>query len=170
MSIQLYQIDKTLKKFLLLFIITLTIGVTIGLFYVRETTAMTPEGTITRWKGSQENLTEFHIPSDYPKSISEMLMTTHNHVIGFSIIFFAIGIVFYFNSIITGFWKSILIVEPFISTLLTFGSIWGIRFIDSSFIYITIFSSTLLYSSYYIMAGVCIYELLFKKMVSTPSV
>lgn len=159
-TINLYQLDPILKKFLFLFIVVLTIGTTIGLVYVRSTTHLSTEGTVHRFAGS-EQVDEFDIPEHYPKPISDMLMTTHNHIISFSLIFLAMGLLFYFNSIITGTWKLLLMIEPLISTLLTFGSIWGIRFISPAFATLTIVSGVLMYISFYIMAGIMVYELLF---------
>ncbi|MBU0475163.1 MAG: hypothetical protein KKF62_13495 [Bacteroidetes bacterium] len=161
MEIKLFQLDKELKTFLTTFIVVLTIGVSIGLVYLKYTTKMTPKGTVERYNGSNDN--EFDIAESYPKPISEMLTTTHSHVIIFAIIFVAIGFIFNFNSIINGFWKQFLIIEPLISTIITFSSIWGIRYIHKSFVYITIISAVLMYVSYYIMSLISFYELVFKK-------
>ena len=161
MEIKLFQLDKALKTFLATFIVVLTIGVSIGVIYLKFTTKMTSSGTVERYNGSNEN--EFEIAESYPKPISEMLTTTHSHVIIFAIIFVAIGFIFYFNSIINGFWKQFLIIEPLISTIITFSSIWGIRYIHKSFVYITIISAILMYVSFYIMSLITLYELIFKK-------
>ena len=156
----LYQLEKNLKYFLSLFLIVMTIGVTIGLIYVRTTTNISTEGTVHRYAGSEVK-DEFDIPEHYPKPVSDMLMTTHNHIISFAMIFGMIGLLFYFNSMITGMWKFILMAEPLFSTLITFGSIWGIRFIAPEFAYITMISGILMYITYYIMVAVMLYELLF---------
>lgn len=162
MEIKLFQLEKLLKKIISIFLITLTCGVAVGLIFLNQTTGYSDKGTISRISGSEvEN--DFDIPDYYPKPVSELLITTHNHIIGFSLIFFVLGGIFYFNSIIKGFWKSFLIIEPLISILITFGSIWGIRFISSGFVYIAIVSSTLIYASYFLMAAVILYELNFKK-------
>jgi len=156
---KLYQLEKNLKYFLSLFLFVITIGVTIGLIYVRTTTNISAEGTVHRYAGSEVK-DEFDIPEHYPKPISDMLMTTHNHIITFSLIFGIIGLLFYFNSMINGTWKFILMAEPLISTIITFGSIWGIRFISPEFAYITIISGVLMYITYYVMVGMMFYELL----------
>ena len=161
MEIKLFQLDKALKTFLATFIVVLTIGVSIGVIYLKFTTKLTSSGTVERYNGSNEN--EFEIAESYPKPISEMLTTTHSHVIIFAIIFVAIGFIFYFNSIINGFWKQFLIIEPLVSTIITFSSIWGIRYIHKSFVYITIISAILMYVSFYIMSLIALYELIFKK-------
>ena len=162
MKYSLHKLDLTLKRFLLAYISVLTIGVMLGLLYVRTNTSFSLNGTVERFNGSSVD-DEFSVPENYPKPISELLMTTHNHIIGFSFIFFSIGMIFYFNSTIIGVFKNILLFEPFLSILLTFGSIWGMRFIDDLFVYLLFISSTIMYLSYFIMAGVSAYELLFKK-------
>lgn len=161
MEIRLFKLEKGLKLLLSFFLIVLTIGVSVGVVYLKFTTKMNAKGTIERYNGSTE--TEFEVQENYPKSISEMLVTTHSHVIIFAIIFLIIGIIFYFSSIIHGFWKIFLITEPLISTLVTFTSIWGIRFIDELFVYLTIFSAILMYLSFYIMSFLALYELIFMK-------
>lgn len=162
MNRKLFEFPNTLKKFLLIYILVLTVGVSVGLVFVSQTTGLSSSGAVERFRGSDVE-DEFEIAEQYPKSINEMLMTTHNHILGFSFIFLTLGTIFYFNSVVTGFWKSFLIIEPLISTLITFGSIWGMRFIHESFVYLTILSSTLLYLSFFAMAAVILFELIFKK-------
>ena len=168
MKIKLADLDRTLKYFLTTIISVLTIGVSIGLIYLFTTTNYSAAGTVQRFSGSQINQNEvaFEIPEYYPKPVSEILVTTHNHILGFSFIFFILGMIFYFNSVITGFWKSFLLIEPVISVLITFGSIWLMRFVDTSFVYLTIVSSTIIYLSFFIMAATCIFELRFKKSIT----
>lgn len=156
-QIRLNSLPGQLKKFLIFYLLTLSIGVAIGLIYVSQTTSMNQKGVVERWKGSQ--VSENEIPEQYEKSFSEMLMTTHNHIIGFSFIFLQVGIIFYFNSLIKGRIKSFLMIEPFISIVLTFGSIWIVRFYFVQFVYLTFISAVLMYLSLFIMIAVSIYEL-----------
>ena len=154
MKISLNKLDKTLRSFLTMYLIILTIGVSLGLYFVSHTTQMTPEGAVERFRGSAGNTNdEFEIPESYPKPAGEMLTTTHNHVIGFSFIFFTTGLIFYFNTVIKGFWKKFFLTEPFVSILITFGSLWLMRYVHPSFIYLTIVSSLIMYLSFYVMAG-----------------
>ena len=163
MKIELYKIDKQLKRFLSTFLIVLTIGLTIGLLYLHSTTSMTTAGTVERYNGSNVDDNEFEIIESYPKPVSEMLLTTHSHIISFAFIFGLIGIVFYFSSIVEGFWKNFLLIEPLVSVLITFSSIWGIRYIHEGFVYVTIISSSLMYISFYAIVAISFYELNFKR-------
>ena len=161
-KIKLYQLPRAIKLLLMLTVLNLTVGVGIGLYYVSNTTHLSPEGTAEQFRGSSV-YNNFDIPEKFPKPISELLTTTHNHIISMTFIFFIMGGIFYFNSIITGFWKSFFIAEPFFSILATFGGIWLIRFIHSSFSYLVMVSGVLMYLSFFIMAGTIIYELSRKK-------
>jgi len=165
MNVKLYQLDKLLKRFLASFVFVLSVGVLIGLTYLNQTTNYSPSKTIDRFNGSEPTNKDdmLEIPETYPKPVSEMLITTHNHIIGFSLIFLGIGFIFYFNSVLGGFLKSFLMIEPLLSVLITFGSLWGMRYISQRFVYLAALSSTLIYLSYFTMAGIILYELLFKK-------
>jgi len=160
--IKLYQLPRAIKLLLMLTVLNLTVGVGIGLYYVSNTTHLSPEGTAEQFRGSSVD-NNFDIPEKFPKPISELLTTTHNHIISMTFIFFIMGGIFYFNSIITGCWKSFFIAEPFFSILATFGGIWLIRFIHSSFSYLVMVSGILMYLSFFIMAGTIVYELSSKK-------
>jgi len=158
---RLYEFPRKLKGLFFLTTLNLTIGVGIGLYYVGYTTQYSSNGTVEHFAGSKIS-EDFDIPAKYPKPFSELLNTTHNHVISMTFIFFIIGGIFYFNSIITGAMKTILIVEPFLSIVMTFGGIWFVRFIHPGFSYLVILSGILMYLSYFVMASIILYELSIK--------
>lgn len=161
MTIKLFKLDKTLRHFLAAFILLLSFAVSTGLGFIYHTTAYEKEGVVERYRGSDVSA-EFEIPDQFPKSMFEMLLNTHNHLFGFAFIFLAIGTIFYFNSIVTNSWKYFLMVEPFVSVLFTFTGLWLIRFVETSFIYVVFLSAVLTYVSFYLMAFISFYELLFK--------
>ena len=159
---KLHQSPKPIKLLLMLTVLNLTAGVGIGIYYVSNTTHLSLEGTAEQFRGSSID-NNFDIPEKFPKPISELLTTTHNHIISMTFIFFIMGGIFYFNSVITEFWNTFFIAEPFFSILATFGGIWLIRFIHPSFSYLVMASGILMYLSFFIMAGTIIYELSIKK-------
>ncbi|MCC7430915.1 hypothetical protein IT568_08745 [bacterium] len=161
MNFQLYKLDKPLKNLLLTFICVLGTGVSVGLIFLGNTTNLSPNGTITRYNGTGQ--TQDEIQTEYPKPIQELLLTTHNHILGMSLFFFAIGLIFHFNTIVSGFWKSFLMIEPLISVVVTFGSIWLLRFVHPNFVYLTMISAILMYLCFYTMIFILIFELRFKK-------
>jgi hypothetical protein len=165
MNLRLSVLDKDLRTFLAVYLIIVAIGVSIGLIYLSQTTSMTPKGTVERFNGSETEVAELDIPESYPKPIGELLLSTHNHILGLSFIFFSVGLIFYFNSIIKGMLKTVLMVEPLISIAVTFGSIWLIRFADPAFVYLTFLSSILMYTGFYIIVFISLYELIFRKRI-----
>lgn len=156
----LKDLENDLKYFLIIFLATLGIGISVGLSYVYLTTDMTPAGTVDRFNGSE--VLENEIPEEFPKPIESMILTTHNHVLSFAMISFLIGIIFYFNSSIIGRMKLFLMLEPFISTIITFGSLWLMRYTNDIFIYLVILSAIIMHICWYVMIGTCILELIKK--------
>tara|TARA_B100001750_G_scaffold245346_1_gene264765 strand:- start:474 stop:965 length:492 start_codon:yes stop_codon:yes gene_type:complete len=158
----LKDFDDVLKKFLSIFLLTMGIGIGTGLIYVYYTTSMSISGTEERFNGSITNENS-DIPEEFPKPLESMILTTHDHIISFSLISFTIGIIFYFNSIISGRMKLFLLLEPFIASLITFSSMWVMRYFYSPFSIIVILSAITMYLCWYIMIFISIYELSFKK-------
>jgi len=157
----LKDLNNDAKYFLAGFLISMAIGIAIGLSYVYLTTEMTPIGITDQFKGSEVLANE--IPEKFPKPLENMVLTTHNHLLSFSMITLLIGIIFYFNSIIGGKSKLILLLEPFASSLLMFASLWIMKFLYSGFVYLMIISAICTYLCWYIMIFTSIYELLCKK-------
>ena len=160
-STKLYEFPNKLKLLCFLTVFNITVGVGVGLYYVGYTTQYSSIGTSEHFAGSKVS-DDFDIPDKYPKPFSELLNTTHTHVISMTFIFLIIGGIFYFNSIITGSMKTILIIEPFISIIVTFGGILLVRFIHPGFSYLVILSGILMYLSFIIMASTIFYELSIK--------
>ncbi|NMB83268.1 MAG: hypothetical protein GYA14_15775 [Ignavibacteria bacterium] len=159
MKITLSGLDRQLKGLLTVYLIVVTIGVSLGLVYVSQTTSMTPNGMIERYNGSETNESDIEFAESYPKSLSELLTTTHSHILGMSFIFFSIGLIFNFNTLISGLPKTIIMIEPLISLVATFGSIWLIRYADPAFVYLTYLSAVLMYAGFYTIVSISIYEL-----------
>ena len=164
MQIELYKLERTMRHFLAVFIFLLMIATLLGLAYVYQTTQFNKTGVTERYNVSViEPGDDFEIPVNYPKPLSELLLNTHNHLFGFAFIFLSLGFIFYFNSLISGFWKYFLMVEPFVSALLTFSGIWAMRFIHPHFVFVVFIAAFLTYGALFVMGSIIVYELLFKK-------
>ena len=160
-TIRLRDFDQTAKTFLSFFLLTMLTGIFIGLGYVYFTTDLNPSGTIEHYNGSEVHDNE--IPEEFPKPMEAMILTTHAHVNSFALISFIIGTIFYFNSIVLGKLKLFLMIEPFISTIITFLSLWFLRYVNEQFVYLVMLSGILMYFAWIIMILICIYEIIFKK-------
>lgn len=162
MNIKIYQFPTQLKKLIAALLVSLTFGVLIGLGFLYYTTSYSTQGAIERYNGSQVS-EGFEIAENYPKPISEIFITTHNHVIAFTLIFTVVCFIIYFSSILNSNWKTFFLIEPFISIIISFGSLWLMRFVNANFVYLMAISSTLIYLSYFTMVGLILYEIIFKK-------
>jgi len=160
-NITLKNLDQVAKVFLSSFLVTMLIGVFTGLGYIYFTTNMNPSGTIEHYNGSE--ILDDEIPLEYPKPLEGMILTTHAHVNSFALISLAIGFIFYFNSITSSKLKLFIMIEPFLSTIITFLSLWLLRYVNENFVYLVMVSSFIMYLFWIAMILICLYELNCKK-------
>ena len=128
----LKNLSSDLKTTISAFLIILCLGISTGLIYINFTTNMSPDGTIEQYKGS--SVSKYDIPEKFPKEFENMILTTHEHIIAFSIISIILCIIFNFNSIIIGKLKLFLMIEPYLSIFITFTSMWLMRYCNSNFV------------------------------------
>jgi hypothetical protein len=150
---------KGLKQVTLAFLVTLTIGVSLGLAMVWISTSATPDGVVGHYRGDDPTVIEL-IPEKYPMPVKELLITTHNHILSFTMIFGVLGVLIQFSRKVPEKWVTFLSVEPFLSIVFTFGSMWGIRFVHDGFVWLMFLSSSFMYLSFYTMIFIIIRELL----------
>lgn len=114
-------LPKELKLLIAAFIIVLSIGFYTGLLFVGETSSASPNGIEEQYLGNETD--EDTMVMKFKKSEKEMLSLVHNHVLSMSIIFFLVGLllsIVKLNKIL----KLFLMIEPFVSVILTFGGIY----------------------------------------------
>lgn len=157
-TLTLNSLPVTLKRVLLAMLITLTVGVSMGLGLVFITTSAHPDGITSHYQGDKP-ADEFEIPEKYPMPVKELLITTHNHILTFTFIFGILAVLIQFSPRLSRSMQQSLGLEPFLSILITFGSMWGIRFIHSGFVWLMLASSTLMYLSFYFMVAVLMIDL-----------
>ena len=156
----IHQFPKEIKTMIFIFVIVLSVGFYGGLGFVNNTTSMQPSGVETHYLGN-ENDEEADVMK-FKKNKREILTIVHNHILSLSVIFFLLSLILSTTSINKKL-KYFLMVEPFLSVLLTFG---GIYFLWSGllwFKYIIIFSGVLMTLSFVIATASILYQLLFSK-------
>jgi hypothetical protein len=117
----LRKLPKELRLLVAAFVITLNIGFFTGLNFVNETTSFQSKGIENNYLGNEDD--EEAEEMQFKKSKKEILTLVHNHILSLSIIFFLLGGILSLTSI-NKKWKTILMFEPFISIILTFGGIY----------------------------------------------
>lgn len=129
------------------FLIVLSIGFFTGIRFVSETDSASPDGLVEHYNGNEQD--EDVIVMKFKKSAQEMLTIVHTHILSMSMLFFLTGFLLAQTAIHQRL-KLFLIIEPFVSILLTFGGLYLIWFGVEWFRYIVIFSGiamTLAYSA-----------------------
>jgi hypothetical protein len=117
----LLRLPKEIKLLVGAFIIVLSIGFYTGLLFVGETSSANPNGIEEQYLGNEDD--ENAQVMRFKKSDQEMLTLVHNHILSMSIIFFLVGLIVSITELNKKL-KLFLIVEPFISVVLTFGGLY----------------------------------------------
>lgn len=118
---QIHHFTKQVKLFILSFLIILNIGFTTGLLFVGNTQSITPNGMVENYLGNEED--DQALEMKFKKSDHEMLTLLHTHVLSTSFIFFLLGSLLAFTSLPKRL-KYVLMIEPFLSIILTFGGLY----------------------------------------------
>ena len=117
----IYSLTKELRWLIGAFIIVLSIGFYSGLLFVGETSSANPNGIEEQYLGNEAD--EGAMVMKFKKSEQEMLTLVHNHILSMSIIFFLVGLILSITKLNKKL-KLFLMIEPFISVILTFGGLY----------------------------------------------
>ncbi len=117
----IYKLSKELKWLISAFIIVLSIGFYTGLLFVGETSSANPNGIEEQYLGNEAD--EDAVVMKFKKSEQEMLTLVHDHILSMSIIFFLVGCILSITKLNKKL-KLFLMIEPFISVVLTFGGLY----------------------------------------------
>ncbi len=117
----IFTLPKEIKLLIGAFIIVLSIGFYTGLLFVGETSSANPNGIEEHYLGNEDD--ENADVMRFKKSDQEMLTLVHNHILSMSIIFFLVGLIVSITKLNKKL-KLFLIVEPFLSVILTFGGLY----------------------------------------------
>ena len=156
----IHQFPKEIKSVIVAFIVVLSIGFYGGLGFVNNTTSMQASGVASHYLGNEE-IEDAEIMK-FKKSKREILTIVHNHILSMSVIFFFLALILATTSINKKL-KYFLMIEPFVSIILTFGGIYLLWSGILWFKYIIIFSGILMTLSFIITTFSIFYQLLFSK-------
>lgn len=117
----IHTFPKQVKIFIAAFVFVLSVGYITGLLFVRQTESVAPDGIEENYLGNED--TEDLSVMKFKKGEREMLTIIHTHILSMSFIFFMLGGLIALTSLPKKL-KGFLMIEPFISILLTFGGIY----------------------------------------------
>jgi len=153
-------LPKEIKLLIGAFIIVLSIGFFTGLLFVGETSSANPNGIEEQYLGNEND--ENAKVMRFKKSDQEMLTLVHGHILSMAIIFFLLGLLVAITKL-NNTLKLFLIVEPFVSVLLTFGGLYllwkGMLWMK----YIVMFSGVLMTLTFTLSVLIILKQLLQKR-------
>ena len=117
----IHTFPKHIQLFITAFVIVLSIGYGTGLLFVTTTNSNNLNGIEENYMGNEED--EEATVMKFKKSNREMLTILHTHILSMSFIFFFLGGLVALTSLPKKI-KYFLMVEPFLSIILTFGGIY----------------------------------------------
>jgi hypothetical protein len=133
------------------------IGYTTSLLFVWQTTRLHPAGIAERYRGAESGGVEGAMV--FPKSFPEMLTLTHTHLFSMAAIFALSGLCLSLCRRPASRWRTLLIVEPFVALLVSFSSIWLMRYADARFSWLLALSSFTMAVAFYCQAWWILREL-----------
>lgn len=151
------RVSSPLRALALWLTIVQVVGYTTSLLFVHHTTGMTPPGVAEHYRGSDSTAAEAAM--QFPKTYSEMLTITHTHLLSMAAIFAFSGLALALCEQPSPKWRRLLIVEPFVALLVSFGSMWLMRYVDARFTWLLSLSSALMAATFYIQSYFVLREL-----------
>ncbi len=155
----LHTFPKEIKLLIGVFLIVLSVGFYTGLLFVEKTSNANPQGIEEHYLGNEND--EDAAVMKFKKSDKEMLTLVHNHVLSMSVIFFLVSLLLATTKLNKNI-KHFLMIEPFISVVLTFGGIYllwtGMLWMK----YIVMFSGVLMTLSFLASTLIIFYQLFTK--------
>jgi len=154
---RLETFPKELKLLIAAFIVVLSVGFYTGLLFVSETSANSPHGIEEQYLGNEDDLDAKVMK--FKKNEHQMLTLVHGHILSMSIIFFLTGLILVTTRLNYKL-KLFLLIEPFLSIILTFGGIYllwtGMLWVK----YVVMFSGLLMTLSYTLAVLIILKQLL----------
>ncbi len=131
------------RKLVAVFVGVTLVGVLVGAVFIEVTTHLTPAGVEAQYRGLDEEAMARAPEMKFPKSVPEMLTTTHNHILGLSVLFLVYGFL-YLHTGAASRLRLFIAVEPLCSLVATFGGLWVMRFLWAPFVYVVVLSGALM--------------------------
>ncbi len=132
---------KYVRQFIFFFTLALSFGYFSGFKFLMGSTDLKAGGIETHYNGNED------VPDAetmvFKKTENEILTTIHGHAVSFSLIFLGLGGILLTLPIKRKL-KKFLLIEPFISVILTFGGIWLLWKGVTWFKYVVMVSGTML--------------------------
>ncbi|MDG1930251.1 MAG: hypothetical protein P8I58_02890 [Flavobacteriaceae bacterium] len=155
-NFRLRQLPKYARIACLAFVFTLSVGYFTGLAFVFQTESNTAVGIEENYNGNEDRPDEMVMK--FKKGQREMLTIVHTHILSISLIFFSAGILLFFSTVPKRL-KSFLLIEPYVSLIVTFGGIYLLWYGWIFMAYVVLVSGVLMTLTYVATVAYIVKEL-----------
>ena len=156
----IYSLPKEFKNLVVPFILVLSIGYFVSILLVDHTSSLSPIGIEENYLGNESK--DPQVIYKFKKTKYQIYNLLHSHIISMSIIFFITGLLLLIADL-NYYFKMFLIIEPFVSILMTFGGIYllwnGVTWMK----YVIFISSTIMAIVFLISCYIILHQSLSKK-------
>ena len=156
----IYSLPKEFKNLVVPFILVLSIGYFVSILLVDHTSSLSPIGIEENYLGNESK--DPQVIYKFKKTKYQIYNLLHSHIISMSIIFFITGLLLLITDL-NYYFKMFLIIEPFVSILMTFGGIYllwnGVAWMK----YVIFISSTIMAIVFLISCYIILLQSLSKK-------
>ncbi len=121
------------RRLVQVFLSMVLFGYAVGFLNLVATDQTTPTGIATHLRGLPEEALDTAEEIILPKPLKELIITTHNHLLGLAAIFGLVGFLFLHTGFSSPRVRLLLAVEPMISLMITFAGIWLTWFFGEAF-------------------------------------
>lgn len=152
----IHRISSSARMLVVALLITMTVGYTVGLYYVYITSDFASQGIEENYLGNEEDEAAEEMKFKMPEA--KLLTVIHSHILSYCFIFSITGFILLISSVSERL-KRLLIVEPFIMSLLTFG---GLYFLWAGQLWmapIVLIAGSLLTLGYYLTIGLLLWNI-----------
>jgi hypothetical protein len=134
------------------FIFVSFVGYGIGLVFMDHATDSAPQGIVDHYAGNEETM-------EFGKSTAEMMGLIHTHILGMSVLFFVIGVLFAFSDFPSR-WRGCVMIDTMLTLLTTFGGLWLVSINKAFAVWLVLPSSVLMVGGYCLMSAVVFWNCL----------
>ena len=156
----IYQLPTLIRSLIIAFVLVLSIGFYTGLLFVSDTSDVSVSGIEEQYNGNE--LQQNADIMKFKKSSREMLTIIHTHILSMSLIFFLLGGLLSITRLNKQL-KYFLVLEPFLSVILTFGGIYLMWLGITWMRYIVLISGILMTVSFILSSLIVLYQSICKK-------
>lgn len=155
----IHQWPVAYRRLVLAFLTVVLFGYAVGFANLLVTRQTSPRGITLNLRGLPESELETAEEIVVAKPLRELIITTHNHLLGLAAVFVLVGFLFLHTGVFGMGWRMVLAAEPLLSLLFTFVAMWLTRFVDPRFSYAVMLGGLLTHPVFIFQLAVVFYAL-----------